>query len=400
MTEDNSPPQRKKLKIAVLVRNFVITGGAERYAFQVSRRLSREHEVHVFCQTWDEALTAGLTIHRVPRPWRKPTFANQLFFSWYCRRAVDDSFDIVYSHERVTRFDVLSIHCHCYRGFLTRSRGWRKVLRWLGELTSPRGLAYLWLEKRQYGDQPGRLLVADSRMVADDVFENYRLPAERIKVAYPGVDLEEIDRALAHADRPALRSGYGLTDSDCALLFVGTEFRRKGLDTLLKALARPATGDTRLLVAGSGDIPAYRQQAEQLGVADRVTFLCRVADIYPLYILADVFVLPTLADPCPIAPLEAMTCGTATIMSATPWCGTAEHVHNDEAVILKDPRDPEEIAAAIGRLCNPEVRAEYARKSRELGRTLGWDHTTAITQSAFDQILAARAERAGSGKRS
>lgn len=393
MPEDTRQPPSKKLKIAVLVRNFIITGGAERYAYQVSRRLARDHEVHIFCQTWDDQLTAGFIIHRIPRPLRKPTFLNQLLFSWFCGRAVDDSFDLIYSHERVRRYDVLSIHCPCYRGFLTRSQGWRKPLLWLGELTSPRGLAYLWLEKSQYSARTDRLLVADSRMAADDVLENYpRLPREQIGVAYPGVDLEEIDQALAAGDREGLRQQHGLTPDDYALLFVGTEFKRKGLDALLKGLSLAQTKSAKLLVAGGGggDLASYRQLTERLGLAGRVTFLGRIGEIYPYYILADAFVLPTLADPCPIAPLEAMTCGTATIMSATPWCGTAEHVKNDEAVILQDPRNAEEIAWAIDLLADPAVRSGYATRGKALGRTLGWEHTTAITLETFAKVLQTR----------
>jgi UDP-glucose:(heptosyl)LPS alpha-1,3-glucosyltransferase len=390
MPEDTRQPLGKKLKIAVLVRNFVITGGAERYAYQVSRRLAQDHEVHIFCQTWDEQLCDGFTIHQIPRPLRKPTFVNQLLYSWFCNRAVDASFDLIYSHERVRRYDVLSIHCPCYRGFLTRSRGWRKPLLWLGELTSPRGLAYLWLEKSQYAARADRLLIADSRMAADDVLENYpNLPREQIGVAYPGVDLAEIDQALTTTNREALRRQHGLNPDDYALLFVGTEFKRKGLDALLKGLSLARTKSAKLLVAGGGggDFATYRQLAERLGLADRVTFLGRIGEIYPYYILADAFTLPTLADPCPIAPLEAMTCGTATIMSATPWCGTAEHVKNDEAIILNDPRNAEEIARAIDRLADPAIRSGYAARGRALGRTLGWEHTTAITLATFAKVL-------------
>lgn len=391
MPEDTLQPLGKKLKIGVLVRNFVITGGAERYAYQVSRRLARDHEVHIFCQTCDEKLIAGFTIHKIPRPLRKPTFVNQLFFSWFCGRRVDASFDLIYSHERVRRFDVLSIHCPCYRGFLTRSRGWRKLLLWLGELTSPRGLTYLWLEKGQYSARADRLLVADSMMTADDVLTNYpRLPREQIGVAYPGVDLIDIEQALATVDRESWRRRHGLAENDYALLFVGTEFKRKGLDALLEGLGLARTKSAKLLVAGGSDISTYRQLAERLGLADRVTFWGQIAEIYPYYILADAFVLPTLADPCPLAPLEAMTCGTATIMSAPPWCGTAEHVKNDEAVILQNPKDTEEIARAIDRLADPTVRKGYAERGRALGRTLGWEQTTAITLETFAKVLKKR----------
>jgi len=387
MSEDNNLTPRKKLKIAVLVRNFVITGGAERYAYQVSRRLAAEHEIHIFCQTWEESLAEGLTIHKLPGP-VKPSFLNQLLFSWSCNRAVDESFDLIYSHERVTRFDVLSIHCHCYRGFLTRSSGWRKPFLWLSELTSPRGLAYLWLEKKQYTARQARLLVADSQMTVEDVLENYpELPPDRLIVAHPGVDLEEIDQALASSDQEALRRQYHLTPENFALLFVGTEFKRKGLDALLKGLRLAKCDSARLLVAGAGDLPTYRRLAEQLGLADRVSFLGRISDIYPLYILADAFILPTLDDPCPIAPLEAMSCGTATIMSTTPWCGTAEHIGNDEALILRDPRDSGEIAKAIDRLADPDVRRGYAERGRKLGQGMGWEHTTRITLETFERVL-------------
>jgi UDP-glucose:(heptosyl)LPS alpha-1,3-glucosyltransferase len=391
MRKDYQQPITRKLKIAVLVRNFIITGGTERYAYQVSRRLAREHEVHIFCQTWDPALTTGLTIHKIPRPLLKPSFINKLLFSWFCGRAVDESFDLIHSHARVCRFDVFSIHSPCYRGFLTRSRGVRKFFLWLSELTSPRGLAYLWLEKCLYTFRPGSLLIADSRMVKNNVLENYHLPPDYISVAYPGVDLEGLDQALAGTDREAVRRKHGLTPEDYVLLFVGTEFKRKGLDALLGGLSQAENRAAKLLVVGggggNGDIATYRAKAAQLGLGDRVTFLGLSPDVYPLYILADVFILPTLSDPCPIAPLEAMTRGTPTVMSGAKWCGTAEHVKDDEAIILRDPRDSEEIARAIDRLADPAVRRGFSERGSALGRDLGWEHTTAITLDVFAQVL-------------
>ena len=41
------------MKIALLIRRYITTGGAERYAVEVARRLARVHEVHVFAQQWD-----------------------------------------------------------------------------------------------------------------------------------------------------------------------------------------------------------------------------------------------------------------------------------------------------------------------------------------------------------
>ncbi len=393
MTDEKAQTSGKKLKIAVLIRNFVVTGGAERYTYQVSKRLARDHDVHIFCQRWDENLINGFTLHRVPKPLPGPSFLNQLVFSWFCRRMVDSSFDIIHSHERVTRFDVLTIHCPCYRGFLTRARVIRKLLLWLGEITSPRGLAYLGLEKSQFTFRPGRRLISDSKMARDDVIENYPLPEDYFTIAYPGVEFEAIDRAIAATDREKTRRELGLAAADFALLFVGTEFKRKGLDALLAGLRLVGDKRVKLVVVGGGDIDNYRAKARELEIEDQVIFTGMARDIYPLYIMADAFCLPTLADPCPIAPVEAMACGTATIMSNVPWCGTAEHVKNDEAIILGDPRDPEEIKKAIIRLLNDDEREKISSRGRDLARSITWEATTAATMTAFNEVLARRGEK-------
>jgi len=380
------------LKIAVLIRNFVVTGGAERYAFQVARLLAETHEVHIFCQTFGRELATGFTIHRVPKPLPGPSFLNQLIFSHYCKRMVDPSFDIIQSHERVGRFDLQNIHCPCYRGFLTRAKGIKKALLWLGELTSPRGLAYLGLEKNQFNPRPGRRYIADSAMTQDDVIENYHLSPDLFTIAYPGVDFNAIDQAMDRVNRDQARAELGLKPEDLAIVFVGTEFKRKGLDGLLAALALVDDKRVKLVVVGGGggDIETYRRMAGKLALTERVYFAGLLPDIYPCYIAADIFCLPTLADPCPIAPIEAMACGTATIMSRVPFCGTAEHVKDNEAVILDDPRDPEEIRAAISRLLDPDERGKIAEKGKKTARKITWQAAAAATEEAISLALADR----------
>ena len=52
------------MKIALLLRRFITTGGAERYAVEIVRRLAAMHEVHIFAQEWDQE-PAGVIFHRV-----------------------------------------------------------------------------------------------------------------------------------------------------------------------------------------------------------------------------------------------------------------------------------------------------------------------------------------------
>ncbi|PYJ06402.1 MAG: glycosyltransferase family 1 protein, partial [Verrucomicrobia bacterium] len=154
------------MKIAVLVRRFITTGGAERYAVEVARRLAKVHEVHVFAQQWDHQ-PQGMTLHQVPLLFVKPHFLNQWWFSWRTSRMAR-GFDVVYTHERVTHFDVMNLHAGAFVGGLWASeRGDHKrpFRNWLKVLTQPRIWAYWLLEKLHCKPAQGRYWIADSNMV-------------------------------------------------------------------------------------------------------------------------------------------------------------------------------------------------------------------------------------------
>ncbi len=50
-----------KIENRVLIRRFVITSGAERYAYEVTWRLAENHDVHVLCNEWDPRLMFCMT---------------------------------------------------------------------------------------------------------------------------------------------------------------------------------------------------------------------------------------------------------------------------------------------------------------------------------------------------
>ena len=66
--------EKRKLKIAVLVRHFVTSGGMERYAVEITRRLKdRGHEIHLFCREFDESLARDES--RIKLSVRPPSFS-------------------------------------------------------------------------------------------------------------------------------------------------------------------------------------------------------------------------------------------------------------------------------------------------------------------------------------
>ena len=63
-----------------------------------------------------------------------------------------------------------------------------RILVWFSVALSPRKLAYLWLEKKQFTYNRKRLLIAVSENVKKNVQANYLLPEDYFGMAYPGVD--------------------------------------------------------------------------------------------------------------------------------------------------------------------------------------------------------------------
>jgi glycosyltransferase involved in cell wall biosynthesis len=86
-----------------------------------------------------------------------------------------------------------------------------------------------------------------------------------------------------------------------------------------------------------------------------------------------------------------MAAGVATVMSSSEFNGSAELVRNGEALILSDPSDPREIAAALTKLMDTQSRAALSEKGRQLVRQLTWDKTAADTLSAYQDVIRMKA---------
>ncbi|MEW6324601.1 MAG: glycosyltransferase family 4 protein [Nitrospirota bacterium] len=352
------------MKIAMLVKNFVTTGGANRYAVELSRCLARKgHDVHVYAQSWDEALLRGLTLHRV-RVIRRPRFLNSLVYALQVsRRTRRGSYDIVHSHQRTVHHHVLSMHHPCYQG---------------GRLgIAPRHLAYRWLESRQFGCPAIRAVIAVSEQNKQDIVAHYPRVSPFIHVIYPGVDRIFLETTDGSEHRRAVRARHGIAEDDLALILVGSEFKRKGLRFLIDALAllrqhRALERIPHLLVLGGGDPAEFRELAGRHGLAGQIHFVGMTRTVERYYAAADLLVLPTLNEPFGMVVLEAMASGLPAVVSRI--AGAAEVLrHGDNALLLDDPRDPKQIADAVVALSDPERRRAMGRRARDTARAFTWE---------------------------
>ncbi len=152
------------------------------------------------------------------------------------------------------------------------------------------------------------------------------------------------------------------------VLAISRQDPRKGVDVLLKALARLAAAGVpfRACLVGPGELlDAHRRLSADLGLADRVALPGRVEDVQPLLGEAAVFVLPSLAESSgSVSVIEALRSGTPVVASACD--GMPEDLTDGREALLVPPGDAEALAAALQRLlADPDLRARLAAGGRE-----------------------------------
>ena len=374
----------------MLVKNFVTTGGAERYAVELSTCLLRRgHEVHVYAQRWDPTLVDGMTIYRVPGIHR-PRYLNALLYAFETRRLVKrEAYDVIHSHQRTIFHQVLSMHHPCYS--ISRNRV-GPISQFVGpfkRFANPRHFAYRWLESRQFGCASLRYVVAVSEGTKQDILARYDLASSVVRVIYPGVDSRKMSPEITRQHRIDVRKRYGLTEGDIAIIFVGSEFKRKGLRFAIEALGllrdERVSCKVHFFVLGAGDQREYRHLAERFGIVEQVHFIGLYPHVEHYYAAADICLLPTLSDPFPLVVMEAMAFGLPVIVSKVQ--GVAEVLQNGyNAMLLDDPRDACQIKGAIIHLLEGSRRVELGSRAREAAQSFTWDRMTDGVIRLYEEI--------------
>ncbi|KAB2839304.1 MAG: glycosyltransferase family 4 protein, partial [Burkholderiales bacterium] len=133
-------------------------------------------------------------------------------------------------------------------------------------------------------------------------------------------------------------------------------------------------------------LAAWRQRAAALGVGERVFFLGPVEDPREALGAADLFLLPTIYDPCPNAGLEAMACGLPVVTSSQ--CGLAEILQEHGGGMACEARDIAAIRAALLALDDPVKRASQGAAARAAVLPLTAEAMSARLLALYHRLLA------------
>jgi glycosyltransferase involved in cell wall biosynthesis len=193
-----------------------------------------------------------------------------------------------------------------------------------------------------------------------------RVARSRIAVVPNGIDSGRFE-AVAARDRVAAESLLTAEGDGPLVLSVGRLARQKGIDLLVRAVARlrEEVPGLRLAVAGDGpEGPRLERLACELGVERRVRWLGARPEIAGLLSAADLVAVPSRSEGLPYVVLEALALGRPVVAAAVG--GIPELVRDGEEGWLVPPGDVEALAAALASaLSAPEEMARRAAAGRE-----------------------------------
>ncbi len=379
------------MHIALLRQRVSGPGGAEATLQHLARGLvAAGHRVTVYGAGGDpEGIRAlGAPVEYVPVPvWGGKT-GRLLTYALNTRRLLRQAqTDVVFSLERTLYQQVYRAGDGCHREWLARRAPDLSQAEKLAQGLSPFHRVMLWLEQKLFTAPELQRVIANSRMVKEEIIRHFQVPPGKITVIYNGLDHHRF-RAVPEEEHRALRQRLGAPEGAGLILFVGSGFRRKGLAYLLEAFCRLKDERVQLWVVGKGRVGRYQDLAHHLGVAQRVKFWGPQADVAPFYQVAAVLALPTLYDPLSNVVLEALGCGCPVLTTAAN--GAGEFITPGENGEIISPRDGAAWGEALGYWHTKSQDPAVGRAAREAVAHLSWEATVSQTLEVLEEAAAAR----------
>jgi len=217
---------------------------------------------------------------------------------------------------------------------------------------------------RFVGHHLADVVIALSGAVRRALLEIDGVPESKIALIPNGYDWNRlhVDAENVQNIRRQYQLGGGLL-----LGAVGRLSHGKAQHILLEAMAQPIIpSDTRLLLAGIGpDEALLREQAQRLGLAERVIFLGQRSDVFDVMAACDIIVHPSLSEAQNQVINEAMALGRPVV--ATDVGAAPEVIFPNRSGWLALPNDAASLAQALAEaIRSPDLRRDFAAAGQHI----------------------------------
>ncbi len=355
------------MKLAFCIFKYYPFGGLERNFIRITEEcLKRGHSITIFTMAWNGDMPAALNCGEckiVKVPFKG--VSNHARCSYYVsnlKKELDGSdFDLIVGFNRMPGLDLYYCADVCFKADI------RKRHSFLYRFT-PRCMVYSAFEKAIFSSESSTRILALSSIQQKIYQTEYDTRDERFYPIPAGIDKERIRSSVSTEQRKEIRRELNVADDENMLLMIGSDFRRKGVDRSVKAVASLSENlksKTKLFIIGKGKPEGLIEFAERCGIKESIIFTGAVDNVQKYLSASDLLLHPAISENTGNAIVEALISGTPVLTTSN--CGYAFHVEAAEAgkVIDGDKFSQEEMNSALKEILEqlPENRKGWFEKA-------------------------------------
>jgi glycosyltransferase involved in cell wall biosynthesis len=268
--------------------------------------------------------------------------------------------------ERIALVQTFFVECNIFGPWMARLAGVpvvvgsrRNLNQWHGR-TAWMAPAILLLQRLT--NASADCVIANSLVVAEEIFKTEKLPHNKMHVAYNGIDLVKFSRL--DELRQQARQMLGIGPDEIVVGNISGFREVKGIPQFVDAARLVLAKEPRMRFLAVGDgtqYPLVVERIRQYGLQDRILLAGQQADVLPYLAAMDIGVLSSLAEGFSNSLLEYMASGLPAV--ATEVGGNREALEG--AGILVPPDDAESLAEAILELRSPALRQKLGLAGRQ-----------------------------------
>lgn len=319
------------MKLAFCLFKYHPFGGLGRDFLRIAQLCQKQgHTIDVYLIKSYGEMPAGFNVYEIPvfgisNHRRCKSFAKRV--QKYLKNI---KYDLVIGFNRMPGLDLYYAADICYQTSAKAEHGW------LYRLTN-RYRSYVALEKTVFSPEVKTKILAISPQEKDNYKKCYQTTDDRFYDIPPGITPDRYRPENAEAIRTKLRRELNIADDQFLLLMVGSNFKLKGVDRSLLALAALPTSlreKTHLFVLGEGKQAPYLRMAKRLKISSQFKFLGTRNDVLNFMIAADLLLHPSYKENTGNVLTEALAAGLPILV--TQNCGYAFHIKQAQAGLVVD----------------------------------------------------------------
>jgi UDP-glucose:(heptosyl)LPS alpha-1,3-glucosyltransferase len=335
----------KKITFLRLKKNSF--GGAERYLERLSNELKKEN--------------IDFEIINCNCPKFLSSFLKAIWFNLQVCMNKKNKF--YFSLERITCPDIYRAGDGVHRAFLETKKSF-----------NPLHFVYLFIEKRMFKN--AKKIIANSKMVKNQIIKYYGIDENKIEIIYNGVPLKE------KVDFSDLKKEFNLKNEKI-ILFVGSGFERKGVKEAIDIVSK-LKGDFKFIVIGKEKkIDFYKNYVKEKGLSEKVIFTGPRSDVDKFYSISDIFLFPTKYEPFSNVVLEAMN--FECVVFTTKQNGASEIL--PEFNVMENPNDLSVVEKINELLKNDKILNEKKQEMKEIAKKFSIEENVRNTLKVINEVI-------------